>query len=121
MAERLLREIKVDAEQVQSAASRLDGLTKSSSATWVDDRQWNEIKSAEEDMQIKLWHLERIQAAMSSAERKQLDQSKPMIEQIETRTHELRLLLLRGKKRANSGARRFGQLTAAGSPVGQRH
>lgn len=94
MAARLLREIRVDAEQVRSAAARLDGLTKSSSVSWIDyDRQWNEIKPAQEDMEIKLGRLERIQAALSPEERKQLDQSKPMIGQIQLRTHELRVLL----------------------------
>ena len=96
----LLRSIKDDAMQVQSAAARLEGLTKNSStaktsvSTWLEyDRQWNEIKPSQEDMQIKLWRLEGMQAAVSPAERKELDQSKPLIGEIQSKTRELRILL----------------------------
>jgi hypothetical protein len=93
-AAQLLRDIKADAMQVQSAASRLDGLTKTSGATWLEyDRQWNEIKPAQEDMEMKMWRLERMQANISPAERQKLDQAKPMIGEIQLRTHELRTLL----------------------------
>jgi hypothetical protein len=79
---RLLRDIKTDAAKIQSVAARWEGLTKTSGTTWLRyDRQWNEIKPAQEDMQIKLWRLEGMQAALSPVERAELDQSKPMIEQ----------------------------------------
>ena len=93
-ATRLLRDIKTDAMQVQSAASELEHLAKNSGATWPEyDRQWNEIKPAQEDMDIKLWRLESMQAKLSPAERQELERSKPMIEHIQSRTHELRALL----------------------------
>jgi hypothetical protein len=93
-AARLLRDIKADAMQVRSAATRLESLTKSSSAKWLDyDRQWNEIKPPVEDMQIKLARLETMQAAISPAERAKLDQSKLLVPEIQTRTRELRTLL----------------------------
>jgi hypothetical protein len=92
--ERLFRDIRDDAVQVRSAATRLDALTKSSNATWLDyDRQWNEIKPSVEDMQMKWAQLETMQAAISPAERNELEQSKLMIEQIQGRTHQLRILL----------------------------
>lgn len=91
---RLFRDIREDAVQVHSAAARLDASTKSPNATWLDyDRQWNEIKPSVEDMQMKLARLETMQAAISPAERKELDQSKLMIEEIQGRTHQLRVLL----------------------------
>jgi len=90
----LFRDIRADAIQVRSAATRLDSLTKNSGAKWLDyDRQWNEVKPAVEDMQMKLARLEAMQAAISPAERKQLDQSKLTIEEIQSRTHQLRTLL----------------------------
>lgn len=93
-AARLLRDIKADATQVRSAAVRLDALTTRAGATWLDyDRQWNEIKPSVEDMQITLARLEAMQAAISPAERKELDQSKMLIEEIQSRTHQLRTLL----------------------------
>ena len=93
-AARLLRHIRADAMKVRSAASELELLTKNSSATWLEyDRQWNEIKPAQEDMEVKLWRLESIQAKLSPADAKELEQSKPMIQQIQRRTHELRALL----------------------------
>jgi hypothetical protein len=61
-AVRLLQGIRADAIQVRSAALRLDSLTKTTDAKWLDyDRQWNEIKPAVEDMQIKLARLETMQ------------------------------------------------------------
>ena len=94
IAARLLRDIKTDAVQVQSAASELEHLTRNSGATWLEyDRQWNEIKPAQEDMDIKLWRLESMQAKLSPAEREELEKTKPMIERIQSRTRELRALL----------------------------
>jgi len=89
-----LREIKADAAQVRSAAVRWDNLAESSSAKWIDyDRQWNEIRPSVEDMQMKLARLERIQSALSPAERTELDQTKPLIGEIQSGTHQLLTLL----------------------------
>lgn len=93
-AARLLRDIKADAVQVRSAAAHWDSLAASSGAKWIDyDRQWNEIKPSVEDMQMKLARLERIQSALSPAERTELDQSKPAVAEIQSRTHQLLTLL----------------------------
>jgi len=93
-AAQLLRDIRSDASQVQSAAAELNKLTASANATWVEyDRQWNVMKPAVEDMQMKLYRLQGMQAKISSAEQKELNQSKTLIEQIQARTHELRVLL----------------------------
>jgi hypothetical protein len=90
----LLREIKADAAQVQSAAAKLGVLTKNPNASWMDyDRQWNLIKPQVEDMQIKLAALENLQAGLSPAERTELDQCKTAIQQIQSSTHALRMLL----------------------------
>lgn len=104
-ATRLLREIKVDATQVQSAAEHLEGLTRSGGATWIEcDRQWNVMKPHQEDMQMKLWRLESMKG-LSPAEQKELDQSKPIIAQIQARMHELRVLL--DKPGVQTGNRMF--------------
>ena len=93
-AARLLREIRADAVQVHQSAVHLDKLTQSPAAKWTDyDRQWNEIKPSVEDMQLKLGRLEAMQTAISPGERKEVDQSKILIQEIQARTHELRNLL----------------------------
>jgi hypothetical protein len=93
-AARLLRAIRSDAVQVRSAAAQLNRLTNRPSATWLDyDGQWNAIKPAVEDMQMKLARLESLQASLSPAQRQEIDQSKSMIEQIQGGTHQLRVLL----------------------------
>jgi hypothetical protein len=91
---RLLRDVRSDAMQVRSAAAQWEHLTTSSDAKWVEyDRQWNEIKPAVEDMQMKLARLETMHAGISPAERQELDQSKLLVSEIRSRTHELRALL----------------------------
>jgi hypothetical protein len=93
-AVRLFRDLKVDAVTVRSAAARLDGLTQSAGANWLDyDRQWNEIKPSVEDMQIKLARLETMQAALSSNELTELNQTKPVIAEIQSRTRQFLTLL----------------------------
>jgi len=49
------------------------------------DRQWNEIKPAVEDMQTKLWRLEKIRSAVPAADQKQMDQAKALIQRKRTR------------------------------------
>jgi hypothetical protein len=93
-AARLLRDIKADALEVRSAAAHFDSLAESAGAKWIDyDRQWNEIKPPVEDMQIKLRLLEAKQSALSPAQRTELDQSKLLIEKIQSTTHQFFTLL----------------------------
>jgi len=93
-AGRLLRDIRSDAAQIQSAAAELDRLATTSGATWVQyDRQWNVMKPAEEDMQLRLARLEKMDANLSPAQRDELNQSRTLIQQIHARTHALRALL----------------------------
>jgi hypothetical protein len=90
----LFRDIRADAVKVQTAAARLDTLSASPASKWLDyDRQWNEIMPSVEDMQMKLARLEKMQAAISPAEQAELDQSKSLIVEIQSRTHQLRMLL----------------------------
>ena len=80
--------------QVRSAATRLDSLTTNPGAKWLDyDRQWNEIKPSVEDMQMKLARLEAMRAEISPSEQAELDLSQRLINEIQSRTHELRMLL----------------------------
>lgn len=90
----LLRAVRSDAVQVHTAAVQLDKLTRNTGATWVEyDRQWNEIKPAEEDLRIKLVRLEKIRTTIPLAEQKQVDQAKTEIQRIAGRTRALRVLL----------------------------
>lgn len=93
-AAQLFRDIRADAVKVRTAAARLDTLSASPASKWLDyDRQWNEIMPSVEDMQMKLARLETLLAAISPAEHAALDQSKSLIVEIQSRTHQLRLLL----------------------------
>ena len=93
-AAQLFRDIRTDAVKVRTAAARLDTLSASPASKWLDyDRQWNEIMPSVEDMQMKLDRLETLQAAISPAEHAELDQSKSLIAEIQSRTHQLRVLL----------------------------
>jgi hypothetical protein len=93
-ASRLLREIKADAVQIRSDAARLNTMAANSNTTWMDyDHQWNVMKPCVEDMQMKLARLERIQSSLSPAERTDLDQMKPLVGEIQSRTHEFLMLL----------------------------
>jgi hypothetical protein len=93
-ASRLLRDIKADAVQIRSDAARLNTMAANSNTTWMDyDHQWNVIKPCVEDMRMKLARLEMIQSSLSAAERTDLDQMKPLVSQIQSRTHEFLTLL----------------------------
>lgn len=93
-AARYLRDIRADAAQIQSTAAHLDELAASTGATWIEyDREWNLIKPSVEDMQLKLARLETMQSALSPAERAEVDQSKPLVGEIQNRTHQFLTLL----------------------------
>jgi hypothetical protein len=90
----LWRQIKTDAVQVRSAAARLDQLAESSGATWIAyDRQWNEIKPPVEDIQMKLARLEAMQTSLTDAQRAELNQIKPLVGEIQSRTEQFLTLL----------------------------
>ena len=58
-AGRLLKMIKLNAEQIRSSARNLENLSKQVDAKWVDyDQQWNMIKPAQERIDRALWRLE---------------------------------------------------------------
>jgi hypothetical protein len=93
-AVRYLRDIRADAAQIQSSAAHLNELAASSGATWIEyDRQWNLIDPVVEDMKIKLARLETMQSALSPAERTEVDQSKPLVGEIQSRTRQFLTLL----------------------------
>jgi hypothetical protein len=95
---RLLREIKGDAVRVRSAAAQLDQLAEGSNAKWIDyDRQWNEIKPPVEDIQMKVARLAAMQASLTPAQRAELNQIKPLIGELQSRTEQfLKVLDTRG-------------------------
>ncbi|HEY1758829.1 MAG TPA: hypothetical protein VGG72_25880 [Bryobacteraceae bacterium] len=93
-AARLLREIKADDTAVRAGAARLDALAENSNSQWSDyDHEWNVIAPAVEDMQMKLGRLESMQSALTQAQRSELDQSKPLIAEIQSRTNAFNTLM----------------------------
>jgi hypothetical protein len=79
-ARRLLKSIKVNAEQIRSSAHNLENLAKQADAKWADyDQQWNMIKPSQERIDRAMWRLEAIQASLSAAEQQALTQTKVTI------------------------------------------
>ncbi len=93
-AAKLLREIRLDARQVRARAWQWDLLAKRQTSAWYRfDRQWNSIKPAVEDMNMKLARLERMQPRLTSWERQAVEASKPLVAGINSETHNLRTTL----------------------------
>jgi hypothetical protein len=93
-ADRLLTEMKVDAQRIQSHAMELEKLSKDPNAKWAQfDQQWNEIKPAQEALQTRVWRLESMRALLSDSQRKALDDSKQAAQEISARTSELLKLM----------------------------
>ena len=91
---RILREIKSDATLVREAATHWNNQAEGTNPTWTGyDQQWNFIKPLVEDMQMKLGQLEAMQSSLSSAQSTELNQIKPLVAEIQSRTHELLVLL----------------------------
>ena len=90
----LLRGITADVEHIRASAMDLEKLTRNRDVKWLQyDRQWNEIKPAQEALDLKLQRLESMEAALTPPERKAVDASKVSIQKITSETHELRALL----------------------------
>jgi hypothetical protein len=93
-AARLLRDISADGMAITSVAARMDSLAQNGNAKWTDyDRHWNEIAPSVEDMRMKLGRLEAMESSLSPAERMELDQCKPLIGEIQSRTRQFNTLL----------------------------
>lgn len=89
-ADRLMLEVKTDAQIIEAHAARLERLTKDSDAKWAEfDEQWNEIKPAQEALQMKMRRLESMRASLSDQQRKALDDSKSAVQTISARTEDL--------------------------------
>lgn len=89
-AARLLKEIKANAMQIQTSASKLEKLAKTPDAKWQDyDQQWNLIKPAQERIDVVMRRLEAMQASLSPAERQTIDQTKRDVQAIAGATHDL--------------------------------
>lgn len=89
-AERLMKEIKVNSEQIRSAAIKIEGLAKQPDAKWSDyDQQWNIIKPAQEKIALAEQRLERMQGSLSAQEQQALNQTKSDVNEITRATHDL--------------------------------
>ena len=89
-ADQVLLRIKADAQTIETHAAQLERLAKDPNAQWMQfDRQWNEIKPAQEALQMKIERLERMRSSLTDQQRKALDQSKQAAEVVSARTHEL--------------------------------
>ena len=80
---RLLKGVAADAQQIQTAASGLEKLTKDTSATWTEyDRQWNKMEPVVETMQGKIARLEALESSLPAREKQAVDQSKAEVQKI---------------------------------------
>lgn len=92
----LLQEIKADAQTVETHATELGQLAMDPNTKWAQlNQKWNEIKPAQEELQMKIRRLESMRASLSAQQRKALDQSKGPVRLISTRTRELYRLMNR--------------------------
>lgn len=90
----LFKEVKTDAQQIHSTAVQMEKLTSQPGTKWNQyDSQWNQIKPAQEALEIHLRALQAKENAMSPAARKAVDESKAEVQRIAERTHELRAML----------------------------
>lgn len=89
-ADRLLKDVKADAQMIQSHAMDLENLAKQPNAQWAEfDRQWNEIKPAQESLDMRIRQLESMRSSLTDSQRKDLDQVKQASQTIAARTREL--------------------------------
>ena len=89
-ADHTLARMKADAAQIRTHALDLEKLAKDPNAQWAQfDRQWNEIKPAEEALVAQLRRLDAMRASLTDPQRTALDQSKQAIQTIALRTREL--------------------------------
>ncbi len=93
-ADRLLQQMKTDAQTIESHATKLARLTEDTNTRWGQfDEQWNEIKPAQEELQMKLNRLEGMRASLTDQQRKELDESKTAVQQVSALTHDLLKLI----------------------------
>jgi DNA repair exonuclease SbcCD ATPase subunit len=93
-ADKLLLEMKTDAQTIESHATELERLTKDPNSRWAQfDTQWNEIKPAQEALHVKLEKLESMRGSLSDQQRKAVDDSKQAMEIISARTSQLLQLI----------------------------
>lgn len=89
-ADRYLMQIDSYAEAIQTHAAKLERLTHDPYATWEQyDRQWNEIKPAQEALQMRMGRLESMRASLSDSQRKMLDNDKIAANKIAWRTRQI--------------------------------
>jgi septal ring factor EnvC (AmiA/AmiB activator) len=88
-ADRLLREVKAEAQTIEMHANQLQQMANDPSTQWAQfDKQWNEIKPAQEALDMHLWRLEAMRSSLSAPQRKELDGSKQAAQQISARTRQ---------------------------------
>lgn len=86
----LLQQVKAEAQTIETHAAQMERLAERPNAQWAQfDQQWNEIKPAQEALQMKIDRLEKMRASLSDQQRKMLDDSKQAAQMISARTHEL--------------------------------
>jgi len=89
-ADRLLREMKAEAQTINSHAAELEKLAKDPNTQWAQfDQEWNEIKPAQEMLESHMWALDSMRASLTDAQRTALDQTKQAAPMIAARTREL--------------------------------
>ena len=88
------RDLGCDAAQIRSTARNIERLNNGATTTWREmDRQWNELKPAQEALVQHLDLLQAMKNSMTPAERKALDTAQTNAERISARTTELHATL----------------------------
>jgi hypothetical protein len=90
----LFKEVKTDVRQIHASAIQLEKLVSRPDSQWIQyDKQWNEIKPAQEALELHLRALQGQEKSMSPADRKAVEDSKTAVQEIAARTHQVRLFL----------------------------
>ena len=94
VAANLLKDIRMDARTIDTHARRIVAMSGDKTTKWhAFDKQWNEIKPSEEDMQLKLDRLQPMRASLSPAEQKEFDAVSPLYNGVAVNTHDVRAAL----------------------------
>lgn len=89
-ADRLLRQVKAEAQTIEMHAADLERLAKNSNTQWVEyDQQWNEIKPAQEALDRNIRRLDAMSSSLSTQQQKTLNDTKQAVQQISARTRQL--------------------------------
>jgi hypothetical protein len=94
VAAKLLKDIRMDARAIDTHARRMVAMSSDNTTKWsAFDKQWNEIKPSEEDIQLKLNKLQPMRASLSPSQQKALAAIPPLYDKIASTARDVRAAL----------------------------